>query len=358
LLLASGWAGSRSLKALCGGEALPADLAAALLDRTAELWNMYGPTETTIWSTAGRVSDATETITIGRPIANTQIFVLETSGRLAPAGVIGELCIGGEGVARGYRKRPELTSEKFVSAALPDGRTVRLYRTGDLARFRSDGSLEVAGRRDFQVKVRGYRVELGEIEAVLMSCPGVTSCVVVAQSFSSDDQRLVAYVTLQDGAALDAEATRATLRRKLPEYMIPALFVVLPALPLTPNNKIDRNALPPPQSQDVRANNPPIVLMTPDQRRVAELWRQVLQVDHVGLSENFFDLGGHSLLLVNLHAGLKQAFATDFPLIELFQRTTVASQAERLSSVPRPDDVLMRARTRAERQFHAGNAHV
>ena len=149
LLLASGWAGSRTLKALCGGEALPADLAAALLDRTAELWNMYGPTETTIWSTAGRVSDATETITIGRPIANTQVFVLEASGRLAPAGVVGELCIGGEGVARGYRKRPELTAEKFVSATLPDGRTVRLYRTGDLARFRSDGEPRVGGPARF-----------------------------------------------------------------------------------------------------------------------------------------------------------------------------------------------------------------
>jgi non-ribosomal peptide synthetase component F len=171
LLLESGWVGIRKLKALCGGEALPADLAAALVDRTAELWNMYGPTETTIWSTVGRVSDATETITIGRPIANTQTFVLETSGRLAPAGVIGELCIGGEGVARGYRKRPELTAEKFVSTPLPDDRTVRLYRTGDLARFRSNGELELVGRRDFEVKVRGYRVELGEIEAVLMAAP-------------------------------------------------------------------------------------------------------------------------------------------------------------------------------------------
>ena len=358
LLLASGWAGSRTLKALCGGEPLPADLAAALLDRTAELWNMYGPTETTIWSTAGRVSDATETITIGRPIANTQTFVLETSGRLAPAGVVGELCIGGEGVARGYRKRPELTEEKFISATLPDGRTMRLYRTGDLARFRSNGELELVGRRDFQVKVRGYRVELGEIEAVLMGCQGVTSCVVVPRPFSPDDERLVAYLTLQEGLALDVEATRAALRRKLPEYMIPAAFVVLPVLPLTPNNKIDRNALPAPQAQEDRVSKLADVLMTPAQRRVARLWQEVLQVDHVGLNENFFDLGGHSLLLVKLHAGLKQAFGTEFPLIELFQRTTVASQAERLSSVPLPDEVLMRARMRAERQFHAENAHV
>jgi amino acid adenylation domain-containing protein len=358
LLIASGWTGSRSLKALCGGEALPADLAAALVDRTAELWNMYGPTETTIWSTVGRTSDPTKTITIGRPIANTQTFILEASGQLAPAGVVGELCIGGEGVARGYRKRPELTAEKFVSMPLPDGQTVRLYRTGDLARYRSSGELELLGRRDFQVKVRGYRVELGEIESVLMDCPGLKSCVVVARAFAPNDERLVAYVTLQDGTVFDAETVRITLRRRLPEYMIPALFVVLPALPLTPNNKIDRNALPPPQMLEGRSDMPSNVLMTPSQRRVAEVWQEVLQVGNVGLNENFFDLGGHSLLLVKLHARLKQVFAVDFPLIELFQRTTVSGQAERLSSHPRSDEALMRARTRAERQFHGRNVHV
>jgi amino acid adenylation domain-containing protein len=352
LLLAAGWTGKGDLKALCGGEALPADLAAALVDCTGELWNMYGPTETTIWSTVGRVSDATEAITIGHPIANTQTFILETSGQLAPAGVVGELCIGGEGVARGYRKRPELTAEKFVPVKLPDGRTVRLYRTGDLARFRGNGEIELLGRRDHQVKVRGYRVEPGEIEAVLAGCPGVKACVVVARAFSASDERLVAYVTLQDGIAFDAETARAALRRKLPDYMIPALFVVLPALPLTPNNKLDRNALPPPSVSEGHAARPANVLMTSEQRRVAELWREILHVDHVGLNENFFDAGGHSLLLVKLHAGLKHEFAADFPLIELFQRTTVASQAERLASISRSGDALAGARARAERQFH------
>jgi amino acid adenylation domain-containing protein len=350
LLLAAGWTGKRDLKALCGGEALPADLAAALVDCTGELWNMYGPTETTIWSTVGRVSDATETITIGRPIANTQTFILETSGQLSPAGVVGELCIGGECVARGYRRRPELTAEKFVPVKLPDGRTVRLYRTGDLARFRGDGELELLGRRDHQVKVRGYRVELGEIEAVLAGCSGVKACVVVVRAFSAGDERLVAYVTLHDGIAFDAETARAGLRRMLPEYMVPALFVVLPTLPLTPNNKLDRNALP--SVSDRHAAKPTNVLMTPEQRRVAGLWREVLHVDQVGLNENFFEAGGHSLLLVKLHAGLKHEFAADFPLIELFQRTTVASQAERLSSIPLSDNASARARNRAEMQFH------
>ena len=225
LLLASGWAGSRSLKALCGGEALPADLAAALLDRTAELWNMYGPTETTIWSTAGRVSDATETITIGRPIANTQIIRLgnvrpslrrpawSESSASAVKASRADTASGPSSPRRNSYRLRFLTAEPSGST----GREIWLA-------FAATEASRWLGRSDFQVKVRGYRVELGEIEAVLMSCPGVTSCVVVARTFSADDQRLVAYVTLQDGAALDAEATRAALRRRLPEYMVPALF--------------------------------------------------------------------------------------------------------------------------------------
>jgi acyl carrier protein len=335
---------------LCGGEALPADLAAALLDRTGQLWNMYGPTETTIWSTAGQVTDAADIITIGRPIANTQTFILEASGQLAPAGVVGELCIGGEGVARGYRNRAELTAEKFAPVVLPDGRTVRLYRTGDLARFRGNGELQLLGRRDHQVKVRGYRVEPEEIEAVLAVCPGVKSCVVVAQPFAAGDDRLVAYVTLHDGPLFDPEAARALLRRQLPEYMIPAVFVVLPVLPLTPNNKLDRNALPPPPVSEVSAGQRPNLLMTPGQRRVAELWRDVLH-SVPGLNDNFFDLGGHSLLLVKLHAALKQAFGTEFPLVDLFQHTTVASQAALLACLPTFDGPIG-ARAPAERQFH------
>jgi hypothetical protein len=180
----------------------------------------------------------------------------------------------------------------------------------------------------------------------------VKACAVIMRAFSAGDERLVAYVTLHDGIAFDAETARADLRRMLPEYMVPASFVVLPALPLTPNNKLDRNALPPPSASVVHAAKPTDVLMTPAQRRVAGLWREVLHVDQVGLNENFFDAGGHSLLLVKLHAGLKHEFAADFPLIELFQRTTVASQAERLSSIPRSDTSLARASPRAEMQFH------
>ena len=204
---------------------------------------------------------------IGRPIANTRAYVFEPSGLPAPIGVAGELCIAGHGLARGYRNRPELTTERFVTVTLPDGRRERVYRTGDMARFRSDGQLEFLGRRDHQVKVRGYRIELEEIEAVLATHAGVRECVVVARG-PAEDQRLVGYVVLSEGASFDADAVRATLRAKLPEYMIPNLFMPLPALPLTPNSKIDRNALPAPQAP-VPVVSCSDAVMTPAQGRVA-----------------------------------------------------------------------------------------
>jgi amino acid adenylation domain-containing protein len=352
LLLDTGWAGTPGLKALCGGEALPRDLAAAVTVRVGELWNMYGPTETTIWSTVCRVDDAAGPITIGHPIRNTRIFVLERSGQLAPIGVAGELCIGGEGVARGYRNRPELTAEKFVSVTLPGGRVERIYRTGDVARFRDDGRIDFLGRRDHQVKVRGYRIELGEIEAVLAGHPGVKECVVAVREDRPGDQRLVGYVVPETGATLDHEAARATLRTKLPEYMVPNLFVILGALPLTPNGKVDRKALPAPAAAGATGTvpGPADPLMSPVERRVAAAWREVLRADRVGLHDNFFDAGGHSLLLVKLHASLRREFGVDLGLVELFQWTTVAAQAARLSTSPAADVALRRAQDRAARQ--------
>jgi amino acid adenylation domain-containing protein len=350
LLLEAGWNGRANLKALCGGEALQRDLAAALLDRVAELWNVYGPTETTIWSTVHRVRDASSAIPVGHPIANTRIYVLEPSGQPAPIGVAGELCIGGEGVARGYRKRPELTAEKFVVLPMTDG-PERVYRTGDMARFRANGELEFLGRRDTQVKVRGYRIELGEIEAVLATHPGVKECVVVVREDTPGDQRLVGYV-VGAGDAFDAEAARTTLRVKLPEYMIPNLFLTLDAMPHTPNGKVDRKALPAPQAATapVQGPAPDDPLMTPAQRRVAALWRDLLGVSRIGLHDNFFDSGGHSLLLVKLQGALKREFSCDIALVELFQRTTIASQAERMSSNTAGSDALKRARARAVKQ--------
>jgi amino acid adenylation domain-containing protein len=353
LLLESGWNGTRApvgLKMLCGGEALPRELAERLLALPGELWNMYGPTETTIWSTVARVRDTTRPITIGRPIAETSVHVLEPSGLPAPIGVAGELCIGGAGLARGYRNRPELTAEKFVIIDVR-GEAERVYRTGDLVRMRSDGQLEFVGRRDHQVKLRGFRIELEEIEAVLATQDDLRECVVIVREDTPGDQRLVAYVVPETPADFAAEAARATLRRKLPEYMVPNLFVVLDALPLTPNGKVDRKALPAPRVQPVATASE--LLMNPAQQRVAASWRDVLAVERVGLRDNFFDLGGHSLLLVKLQVRLQRDFGIEFPLVELFQRTTVEAQAERLSSKPSDDGALQRARARAQRQAHA-----
>lgn len=352
LLLDSGWAGRPGLKMLCGGEALPRELAARLTATGGELWNMYGPTETTIWSTLWRVDDASRAISIGRPIANTQVYVLEPSGLPAAVGVGGELCIGGDGLARGYLLREELTAEKFVTIDLPEVGRTRVYRTGDVVRWLPDGRLEFAGRRDHQVKVRGFRIELGEIEAVLATHAGVRENVVSVREDSPGDQRLVAYVVLQPDQALDLDAVRATLRTRLPEYMVPNQFVTLPALPLTPNGKVDRRALPAPAVADEPAAgfDDMQALMTPEQQRVAACWREVLRIERVGLHSNFFDLGGHSLLLVRLQVGLQRAFGRELPLIELFQHTTVAAQAARLSAGSDAAGAVARARARAVRQ--------
>jgi amino acid adenylation domain-containing protein len=342
LLLESGWAGRPALRALCGGEALPKALAARLMGHVGELWNLYGPTETTIWSTAGRVSAAslengTALVPIGRPIANTVVRIEDRLGRLIPAGVVGELLIGGAGVARGYRNRPDLTARSFVTRSI-GGMSSRLYRTGDLTRFRGDGQIEFLGRRDHQIKLRGHRIEPGEIEALMGGHPGITGSLVILQSTMPDDERLVAYLTLEAGASFDPDALRAALRARLPDYMVPSQFVVLPAFPLTPNGKVDRNALPPPDvmgasSGAAVASHVPASAMTPAQQRVAVLWKEVLRVGRVGLDDNFFDIGGHSLLLVKIHAGLKREFGRELPLVELFQYTTVAQQARALEGM-------------------------
>ncbi|HSX91436.1 MAG TPA: amino acid adenylation domain-containing protein [Hydrogenophaga sp.] len=352
LLLDSGWRGRPGMKMLCGGEGLPRELADKLIATGGELWNMYGPTETTIWSTVQRITDTARGISIGRPIANTQVYVLEPSGLPAPIGVGGELCIGGDGLARGYRNRDELTAEKFVTLDLPGVGPTRVYRTGDVVRFLADGRLEFVGRRDHQVKVRGFRIELGEIETVLSRHPGIKSNVVHVREDTPGDQRLVAYVVPTPGATPEAEAMRATLRAQLPEYMVPNQFVVLEAFPLTPNGKVDRKALPVPEaSAPSEADEVAEALMSPVQRQVAALWRGILKLDRVGLHANFFDIGGHSLLLVRLQAAIKREFGQEIPLVELFQRTTVAAQADRLGAPVGTNSALERARARAAKQI-------
>jgi amino acid adenylation domain-containing protein len=304
LLIEAGWRGSSDFKALCGGEALSAELADELLQRTGQLWNMYGPTETTVWSTCGRIEPGQGAISIGKPIANTEVHVLDERGDPVPIGVVGEIHIGGAGVALGYHLRPELTAERFVPD--PSRRNARLYRTGDLGRWRGDGRLECLGRTDFQVKVRGHRIELGEIETALGRHAAIKQAAVIAIADNGGDAELVAYAVTRDGATPAAAELRESLQRELPAYMVPARFVFLPRLPLTPNGKVDRKALPKPAAgiaADTRliAGAP----RTDEEKLIAEVWRQLLRIEQISVHDNFLDLGGHSLMIMRAIARIE-----------------------------------------------------
>jgi len=325
-LIDVGWQGSPDLRVLCGGESLSRSLAQALLARCAELWNMYGPTETTIWSAIHRVTSADGPIPCGRPIANTQLFVLDRHLNLVPPGIIGELYIGGLGLARGYLHRPELTQERFVQS--PFEPNARLYRTGDLSRWLPDGTLECLGRNDNQVKIRGFRIELGEIEAVLGRHEAVSQCVVVAREQTPNDKVLVAYIEPKPGSVPDINDLRTRLRRELPDYMLPSAIVFMDKLPLTPNGKIDRKALPLPAEQDIEMQGEFVLPRDPLEHALAKIWAKILRVKRVGLKDNFFELGGHSLAAVRMLSDVEKLSGRTLPLATLFQATTVEALAE------------------------------
>ncbi len=323
-LLDVGWSGSPNLKILCGGEALPRDLAKELLPRCAELWNMYGPTETTIWLTVYRVTSADNSLPIGKPIANTQTLVLDAHRNLLPVGSVGELYIGGAGLARGYLHRPELTEERFVQS--PFDPNAKLYRTGDMARWLPGGILECLGRADNQVKIRGFRIELGEIEAVLSTHPGVRQCAAIAREDRPGDKRLVAYFEPQPGQSPNASELHDCLEKHLPGYMVPSAFVAMEKLPLTPNGKIDRKSLPAPE-QSVLVRSEFVAPEDPSEQMLARIWSRVLKVERVGRHDNFFELGGHSLLAVRLVAEIEKITKVRLPLAMLLQAPTVAGLA-------------------------------
>lgn len=296
MLLDAGWEpGVRPLRLLCGGEALPPSLVTPLLERASELWNMYGPTETTIWSTAARITDESA-ISIGRPIANTQVYVLDASLQPVPIGVVGDLYIGGDGVALGYLERPELTRERFLENPFVPGHLI--YKTGDKARFDANRDLHFLGRGDTQVKLRGFRIELGEIEAALAEHEDVRQAVVAVRTDATGDARLVAYMVYRTSASPTPSELRKHLRKTLPDHMIPHFFLEQTAIPLTQNGKVDRRALPDPFSLDRRAvqESTSTAPNTETEKIVAEIWRDLLKVPNVGIHDNFFDLGGHSLL--------------------------------------------------------------
>ena len=324
LLLDAGWKGRTGLKILCGGEPLPQDLARQLLPRCAELWNMYGPTETTIWSTCCRVWVAEE-IHIGRPIQNTEIYILDDQLQPVPVGVAGELLIGGAGLARGYLNRPELTAEKFIAHPFTPG--ARLYRTGDLARYRPDGNIDCLGRLDFQVKIRGFRIELGEIEAVLSKHPTVKQCVVVAREDTPGDKLLVAYFETQKGATLSVADLRLCLKKELPDYMLPAAFVPMDSLPLTPNGKIDRKALPSPERWRMETQVNVLAPRDSLEEGLANIWSKILGVKQVGIQDDFFVSGGCSLSAVSMLLEVKKLTGKMLPLTTLIECSTLGGIA-------------------------------
>ena len=314
MLYDSGWKGDRRLKVLCGGEALERDLAARLVSTCGSVWNMYGPTETTIWSSVARIES--DEVTIGRPIANTRMYVLDGHREPVPRGVVGELWIAGAGVARGYLNRTELTRECFIEDPFHEGE--RMYRTGDLARHLQDGRLECLGRIDNQVKIRGYRIELGEIETALSAHERVRNCVVAAHKEHTGDMRLLAYVVPNDAHRPAIEDLRTHLGTTLPDYMIPAAFAFLDAIPLTPNGKVDRNALPIPGTDLLDLTVGYVAPRNHVEHVMAEIWAEVLGVKKVGVFDHFFELGGHSLSAARLVSRIRTTFGAELSIRMVF----------------------------------------
>ncbi|MEG4277135.1 amino acid adenylation domain-containing protein [Microcoleus sp. MON1_C1] len=315
------------------GEALPNTLAQQLyeLPHIQKVFNLYGPSEDTTYSTFALIEKGAERIApIGRPIANTQIYLLDRHLQPVPVGVFGELHIGGDGLARGYLNRPELNAEKFIPNPYSDRPEARLYKTGDLARYLPDGNIEFLGRIDNQVKVRGFRIELGEIEAALSQHRNVRQAVVVVREDEPGNKCLVAYAVLSQEGAIAASELRSFLKEKLPEYMLPSAFVLLEALPLTPNGKVDRKALRACDTENFPLNAA-FAPRTPEEQLLAEIWSKVLGVKQIGIDDNFFELGGHSLLATQLIAKVREMFQVELPLRSLFQSPTVESLAEAIA---------------------------
>lgn len=331
---------------LLGGEALPSSLIHQLRRIfKGEIYNMYGPTETTIWSTTYHVEEPGSTIPIGRPVANTQTYVLDAGLSPVEEGAIGELFIGGDGVARGYLNQPDLTQERFLS--VPSLSKTRLYRTGDLVRWLPDGNIEFLGRADYQMKLHGFRIEPGEIEALLERHPGVRQAVVILREDREGDKRLVAYLVCDASGPPAVSALRSALRLKLPEYMVPSSFVFLPEMPLTDNGKTDRKALlclpPPVAPTDGTAGNRP---ESEIERIITEAWKEALGISNVGVDSNFFDLGAHSLTVAEVQANLQQMLGREIDTVDFYQFSTVRALASHLGGAAPQNQASDRAQRR------------
>ncbi|GHB61491.1 non-ribosomal peptide synthetase [Persicitalea jodogahamensis] len=340
MMLAAGWETPQPVKVLCCGEPLSKDLAQKLMARCASLWNMYGPTETTIYSTGKQILPSDQLITIGRPIHNTQVYILDDTGKQLGIGSVGEITIAGAGVARGYHNRPELNAEKFVNNPFGDG---LLYRTGDLGKWTSTGEIHCLGRMDQQVKIRGYRIELGEIEHALLANSDIKDAVVVAREDRPGFQYLAAYVvpeTTPDSLTHNVptasneriQSWKQRVMDLLPDYMVPTEFVVLPQLPLTPNGKIDKKALPKPESENKLANPAEVRPPSREEALVAAIWSDVLELETINDTDDFFELGGHSLIAVQVMTRIEQETGKRLPLSTLFEYPTVQKLASLLQN--------------------------
>jgi amino acid adenylation domain-containing protein len=333
ILLESGWSGDHNLKAIVGGEAVSPELARKLAACCGSVWNMYGPTETTVWSSLYRVDGREErSVPIGKPIANTSLYVLGPQRESLPCGSEGELYIGGDGLARGYFERPELTAEKFVPDPFSSRAGARMYRTGDLARYRPDGNVEFLGRVDHQVKIRGFRIELGEIEAVLEQHPAVQKAIAVARDGDSSSKYLAAYFIPRSGVSFSQSDLRQHLRKQLPEYMIPSALVALRGFPLSPNGKVDRKTLPAPQASDYQRDHEYLAPRDKIERKLVAIWEDLLGVKPIGVKDGFFDLGGKSLQAARLFTKIISSFGKELPLTTLIHAPTV----ELLANAIRP----------------------
>jgi amino acid adenylation domain-containing protein len=332
IMLEAGWDHSAPIKVICGGEALPKELAEKILQRAESLWNVYGPTETTVWSTVKQIKADDKLITIGRPIDNTAIYILDSYLNPLPPGTAGELYIGGDGVAKGYLNQPTLTAEKFIADPFSSAVGSKMYRTGDLGKFTDDGEIECLGRIDAQIKIRGYRIETGEIEYHLVNQYNIKEAVVLARADKNGINKLVAFIVIKPAYQAENETEqikdwRMALRINLPDYMIPDELIVIPAMPLTPNGKTDKKAL---ADQNIKLAETINLYMPPRtdvEKLVTDIWSEFLEIEKIGIYDNFFELGGHSLIAVQVMTRIEKLTGKRLPLAALFENSTIEKLA-------------------------------
>lgn len=336
MMVSSGWQGKQNLKLLTGGEALPAKLSKQLQDLAGEVWNMYGPTETTVWSTCCQLLDDNKEPSIGKPIDNTQIYVLDEKNRLVPDGVFGELCIGGEGVAAGYMNRAELNAERFIRNPFDKQNETNIYKTGDLVRYGQNADLEYAGRLDFQVKVRGYRIELGEIESALEQFEMIEQAVVAVRESHDGDKRIVAYYILNDLEQFDLSLLKNYLNEKLPAFMVPQNFEQLDEFPLTPNGKVDRKKLPQPTFEEHQVGEDFVEASTETEKKLVAIWQEMIGIENISVDSRFFDAGGHSLLAMQVIARVKNELGTEISPLAMIRDSLeqIAASIDGVSKKP------------------------